>query len=325
MTAFGQGAIGWGVVLLLLIGWMGLRADETKTLLQSQMPSKAVLIESKAAASAAAQAPQEAQTPLNERLAEEIDGRLVPRADLTTGQTPFEFYRRPVTLLPGRSAVAVIFMNAGLAKTLTEKAITDLPEDITLAFSPYADVITMQAQAARESGKEIWLHLPLQNENYPNPDPGPATLLLNASLEQNASRLLDILSIMQGYPGLISYPDHAYTNVDPMVNPILRQVFGRGLGFVDGRIDRAFWGTPLALENQYPFAQVNVLIDPMEAPDMIEMKLKQAENLATKFGQAMIMTPLTPLTFAKVQNWTNTLENKSLQLVPVSALLKHND
>lgn len=336
LQAFTQGFIAAAAILALLFIWMFLRADDTKMQLQSQMPSKAAIIETITAESHSAPVSVDgdykeeavetvSQTPINVSLSENVDGHIVPRADIQTGITPFQFYRRPSEIVPGNAALGIILMDAGLAKALTLKANETLPADVTMAFNPYADGISTQAASMREAEREIWLHLPLQNENYPNPDPGPATILLNASIEQNSARMVEILSLMQGYAGLISYPDHAYYNVDAETNSILPQIFGRGLGFIEGRTDKEFYGAQMATENLYPFGQIDILVTDMDTPDMVERKFVRAENLATQTGQALIMLPLTPLTVSLVREWVTTLDNKSIQLLPASALLKNNE
>lgn len=347
LPAFLQGLVGALAVLLLLIGWMTLRADDTKLRLQQDMPSKAVIIEKMATEQPLEQktytpSPETqahethdmaqhtagenaAPTPLNPALTENINGRIVPRADIQSGITPFKFYRRPASLTPGQAGLGIIFMDIGLAKTLMEKANETLPADITFSFSPYAESIASQAESLRASEREYWLQLPLQNETYPNPDPGPATILFNASIEQNTMRMLDILSTVQGYTGLISYPDHAYYDADPQTASILPQIFGRGLAYIEGRPDKPFFGAPLAHENLYPFGQVNVLIKKTDTPEMIERKFIRAENAATQTGRALLMAPLTPLTFAMVNDWTKTFADKAIELAPASALINNNE
>ncbi len=332
MQAFLHGLIAAGAVFVLLLGWMALRADDTKMQLQKDMPSKTAIIETqkqhKPDMAHSADHHEEAsaqQTPLNTALSETVEGRIVPRADIQTGLTPFKFYRRPATLTPGQAGISVILMDAGLAKTLTEKANETLPAEITMAFSPYADAITVQTSALRDKEREFWIHIPFQNETYPNPDPGPATLLMNASIEQNNARLLDLLSTIQGYTGLISYPDHAYYNADPNAGSILPQIFGRGLGFIEGRPNKPFFGSRLALENMYPFGQVDFLVQETDTPDMIERRFVQTENKATQTGRALIMMPLTPLSVAMLSEWTGSLADKSIQLAPASALLNNNE
>ena len=91
------------------------------------------------------------------------------------------------------------------AQTRIEGEIQQLPPDVTLAFAPYAPNLEAQIAEARAAGHEVILQLPMEPNGYPANDPGPHTLLANATAEDNIQRLHWLLSRFSGYVGVTNY------------------------------------------------------------------------------------------------------------------------
>jgi polysaccharide deacetylase 2 family uncharacterized protein YibQ len=346
MPSFLHGLAGGVTVLGLVAVWMMIRADDTLTRVQEHLPSKTAIIERTEAAPAeqaathndehpvmggeetaqdAAAAPESAnalpRAPI-EGLYETLpDGTRLPLANMQTGQRPFDAYKKPATLIPGRPAVAVMFVDGGLSASMTQSIIRTLPESVALSVSPYALDTEGWMNSIRAAGHETWLTLPLQNDTYPDPDPGPKTILSGASLEQNQSRMQMILAGGSGYVGLVSMADHSIEDVEKNMEPVIRQVFGRGLGFIDGRTDRPFFALSIAKDNGYPYAQTNAWITDDMSPTQVSAQLAEIERYAQATGQAMAFVRPSPASIRAVEEWSKTLDDRGLQLVPPSALV----
>jgi hypothetical protein len=332
LPSFLHGLAGGATVLALIFVWMMIRANDTLQREQAKLPSKTAVIE-RVEVKAIVPEPVAQETivpgepskalpraPIQGLFETRPEGQL-PVANLRTGLTPFEAYKRPVTLVPGRPSIGVLFVGAGLSESLTEGILEDLPEDVSLSVSPYATGPGVWMDKIRAAGHEVWLSLPLQNDTYPDSDPGPNTLLNGVSIEQNQGRLFHILASGSGYVGLISMGDHAIKEADANMGPIILQIFGRGLAFVDGRTDRPFFGTTLIASESYPHAQTNAWIGEDVGPQEIQALLGDAERYAQLKGQTIIFAYPAPAAIQAVAAWSKTLEERGLQLAPLSALV----
>lgn len=329
VSAFGYGLAAGTVMFALGAGWVTGRSSDTRQLLQDKIPVKTIDIEHVAVAPKimipAAGMPGDI-LPLTpapiDGLFETTPAGDIPIARASDGMTPFDAYKRPFTAQAGKGPVAIVFSGMGISAAITQQIITALPADITLSFIPAQKSGADMAASARAAGHEIWLTLPMQGDTYPNPDPGPNTILTSAHPEAAQGRLFATLADMAGYAGLTSPPNHAFMEADAGKSPVMGQIFGRGLAFVDTRIDRPFFAEKMATENAHPFAQANVWIKADTSPQNISARLTDIENRATADGGVIVFVEPTPLNIKSVAAWTQTLKDKPVQLAPLSALMK---
>ena len=118
------------------------------------------------------------------------------------GRRPSTAYARSFEAEPGTPVIAVIVGGLGVSESLTEAAIESLPPEITLSFVPYARDLQAWMNRARAAGHEVMIELPMEPFDYPNNDPGPHTLLADASETENMRRLHWLLSRASGYFGV---------------------------------------------------------------------------------------------------------------------------
>ncbi len=327
--------LGAGACVIALMGvWMSLRTQDTLERLQAGMPSKTAQIERiepkpvEKAESVAETVPAEEAAPSYalahapiQGLYETMPAGQVPVSNLETGMTPFDAYKKPAELVPGRAPVAIIFLEAGLSESLSKGIIEDLPRDVTLAISPYAAAPGPWMDRARTAGHEVWLTLPLQNDTYPDPDPGPYTILSSASIEQNQDRLMRVLASGAGYAGVITLDNHSFTADNTNIVPVVQQIFGRGLGIIDGRPDRPFFARELASAQSYPHGDTVATLGEDLSPAAVKLALSSVENAALSKGRAIVYAYPTPAIITGVAEWAKTLDTRGLQLAPASALV----
>src|SRR5262245_46038891 len=115
-----------------------------------------------------------------------------PAGDLpkisSDGRTPAEAYARPFNPPVGALRVSLIVGGLGLNQKHTLDAINELPPEVTLSFTPYANDLQTWINRARQAGHEVLLELPMEAYDYPNVDTGPHTLLTSAKPEENVRR-----------------------------------------------------------------------------------------------------------------------------------------
>ncbi|MBI3505736.1 MAG: divergent polysaccharide deacetylase family protein [Proteobacteria bacterium] len=104
---------------------------------------------------------------------------------------------RPPSVRAG-AWVAIVIDDLGLDRTRSARAST-LPGPLTLSFMSYASDVGMQASAARQSGHEIMLHMPMEPDGRDDPGPGALFVRLpDADIRQRVAASLDRLPMAVG-------------------------------------------------------------------------------------------------------------------------------
>ena len=228
------------------------------------------------------------------------------------GRTPFQAYARPFTS-NGRPKVALVIGGLGLNARATQAAIVNLPPQITLSFSPYAEGLQGWIDLARAHGHEVLLETPMEPLDYPDDDPGPYTLTAGAPGPETAKKLDWILSRATGYFALTNYLGSRFLSDAKSYESFMGAVRGRGLGFIDD-------GAAAQRGGGAPRASAERVIDDELTQPAIDQELLRLEASALQRGQAMGAGFAYPVTLEKVAQWAQGVEQRGYQLAPASAL-----
>ena len=231
------------------------------------------------------------------------------------GRTPFQAYARPFHD-NGKPKVALVVGGLGLNAAATRAAIERLPPEVTLSFVPYADGLQAWIDLARVNGHEVLLEIPMEPLDYPNNDPGPSTLMANASRDETTKRLEWLLSRASGYFGVTNYLGGKFVTDDPAMNIFTGALRGRGLGFIDdgSAAHKGMVGLPRA--------SADAVVDEQLASDSIDHQLLALETNALQHGQALGAGFAYPVTITQVTRWAQGLAGRGYQLAPASALAR---
>ncbi len=255
------------------------------------------------------------------RVSGRSDNGLLPKVS-DAGVRPLDAYARPIrrefTSVP---KIAVIVSGLGLSEAGTRNAIGSLPADVTFALAPYGEDLESWMQQARSKGHELLLQLPLEPFDFPDNDPGPHTLLVSLRPDEMVSRLVYLLSRATNYVGTIGEMGARFTSTKPSMQFLLEKLKARGLMFVDnGTSSRSIAGE-VAGETRTPFSGVDVVLDEVPREDNIDAKLLQLEGIARARGVAVAAGSALPVTVRQLEKWSQDLEERGLQLVPISATI----
>jgi polysaccharide deacetylase 2 family uncharacterized protein YibQ len=237
------------------------------------------------------------------------------------GRRPWQVYARPFERTDKRPRIAILLAGLGLSGAATEAAINDLPGGVTLGFNPYAPKLDEWIGYARAAGHEAFLSLAMEPVDYPRVDPGPHTLLISLDRQQNVERLQWVLSRVTGYVGVLTAAGSRFTTSQADLLPILDEVKGRGLMFVDSRSTENSVAGSLARSIGLPRAVSDAALDqPQASRDAIDQRLAQLEQVARQTGVAVGLGEVYPVTIERLAQWIPTLERKGIALAPVSAI-----
>lgn len=256
-----------------------------------------------------------------EPLTEQSPHGLLPRI-APDGTKPMDAYARPVgPQASGRPRqLAIVVGGIGIAENGTDAAIADLPGAVTLALAPYGGSLPRVLARARAAGHEIILQVPLEPYGYPNNNPGPHTLTLDASAEENIDRLHWLMSRITTYVGVTNYLGARFTSEESALAPVIAEIGNRGLLYLDDGSSGTSRAGRLA-KGRTPFARADVVLDAITENDAIDARLAQAEAIALKRGYAIATATAFPVTIERIAEYAKTAADRGIEIVPVSAIV----
>lgn len=258
----------------------------------------------------------------NEDLIELTDAGELPTIS-ASGLRPVDFYARPWSGARG-TRIAIVIGGIGLSQTGSQKAVRDLPEDITLAFAATGNSLQRWMQEARRKGHEIVLQVPMEPFDYPANDPGRGTLLAEKSATNNLANLHQAMAQITNYTGIMNYMGARFLSDDKAMDPVMRDIGKRGLLFLDdGSTARSLSGD-FAKAIGFPHAYADVMIDAQVDRQAILAKLDELERIARRNGQAIGVGAAFDETIAAVTEWRDEAVARGIEFVGVSALANDN-
>ncbi|MCB1489094.1 MAG: divergent polysaccharide deacetylase family protein [Bauldia sp.] len=248
------------------------------------------------------------------------DGGLLPRIG-DDGTRPLDAYARPTGDLNGMKRIAIVIGGIGIEGETGGTAIAGLPGEVTLALPPYGDDQASVVAEARAGGHEILLQLPMEPYNYPDIDPGPNTLTVAAGSSKNLDRLHWLLGQITTYVGVMNYMGARFTGDDQALAPVIGDVAGRGLLFLDDGSSARSRVMNFA-SNSAPVLKADLVLDGDTAPAAIDARLDQLVAIAEQRGYAIATATAFPSTVDRVAAFAKTAEDRGIALVPISAIVR---
>lgn len=237
------------------------------------------------------------------------------------GRKALTAYARPFKGDYSKPRIAIIVGGLGLNSTLTERAIDELPPEVSLSFAPYAKDLVFWTKKAREAGHEILIELPMEGYGDNQQALGGAALLSTRTERENLQRLDWLLSRFGGYFAATNYMGSKFSANEAALTPVLRKLREAGIGYIDdtGAASRAGAAAGASLTT------IDKIIS--AAPDdsgrrAVKRELAKLEQIARSEGAAIGKTYAYAATLDEIAAWTAKLDEKSFSAAPVSAILR---
>jgi len=208
---------------------------------------------------------------------------------------------------------------------LTNRAIDELPADVTLSFAAHATNLQDKISRAREKGHEVLLELPMENTAFDMTEPGAKRALManGDNIRANNLRNLDwVMSRAGGYFGVTNYNGDIFLNRSDAVIPVLKRLSDSGLGFVFDGSTAAPSLPALANASAIPFSQAYTLIDSTPDSASIQDALAKLTSQAQAGNAPLGVGFSYPQTIDAAKAYIDGLPALGLSLVPASATLK---
>ncbi len=235
-------------------------------------------------------------------------------------QSPFEKYsvERKKTKKP---VIAIIIDDMGVDMIRSQK-ILKFNYPLTVSYLTYAPNLQSQINYARDTGKEVLLHVPMQalNDNY---DYGGEYLSTDKSKSKNLEILNSQLNKATGYIGINNHMGSKFTSDESQLSAVIDEVKNRGIAFIDSKTTSQSKADKLAKDAGILYATRNVFIDDSNKEEDIMKSLIQLERSATKRGYAVAIAHPRSNTIKVMEPWLKTLSENGFELVPISYIIKN--
>ncbi len=267
------------------------------------------------------QDPRVAMRPNDELLEESPFGRLpIISAD---GLKPMDQYARPWSGARG-TRIAIVVGGLGLSQTGTQKAIKELPPEVTLGFAATGNSLQRWMQEGRREGHEVLLQIPFEPFGYPGTDPGPDTLLVSDPAKINLERLHRSMAKITNYTGVMNYLGARFMADDKALEPVLRDVGQRGLLFLDDGSSAQSRTGIIAKAVSTPIGFADLQLDDQVNDAAILRKLDDLERIARRNGSAIGVASAFDESVAAISKWSVEAAARGIEIVGVSALVSQD-
>lgn len=186
---------------------------------------------------------------------------------------------------PQLPKVAVIIDDIGYQYEIG-KQLLEMPFELTFSFLPFAPYTQQLQETAHNSGKTIFLHLPLQPQSDEF-DPGPGALLLTDSFEMQKQKLDRCLEQVPYAVGVNNHMGSRFTEDKDAMDGVMTTLASKSLYFVDSYTTSASIALESAQRYGIKSARRNVFLDNKISQDHICGQLDKLVNIAKDGGVAI--------------------------------------
>lgn len=235
------------------------------------------------------------------------------------GLRPLEQYARPWSGARG-TRIAIVVGGLGLSQTGTQRAIRDLPGEVTLAFASTGNSLMRWMTEARRDGHELLLQVPLESFDDAENDPGKHTLRTDLSSKKNLDELHHAMGQITNYTGIMNYMGGKFMSNADAMEPVMRDISDRGLLFLDDASSAQSLSGTLADTIEMPHAFADLHLDATLSRDAIMRKLDELERVARRNGSAIGVASAFDESVQAIAEWVQEAGQRGIEFVGVASL-----
>jgi uncharacterized protein len=254
----------------------------------------------------------------NEDLLEETADGKIPIIGLD-GTRPMDQYARPWSGARG-TRIAIVVGGLGLSQTGTQRAIRELPGEVTLAFAASGNSLQRWMQDARRNGHEILLQMPMEPFDYPQNDPGPYTLRTDRGEAKNLAELHRAMAQITNYTGIVNFLGGRFLSDADALEPVIRDISSRGLLFLDDASSAQSLSGTLAGAVEAPHAFADLQLDADLSREAVLKKLDELERIARRNGTAIGIASAFDESVDAIRQWCEEAQGRGIEIVGVASL-----
>ncbi|WP_238384974.1 divergent polysaccharide deacetylase family protein [Hahella chejuensis] len=180
--------------------------------------------------------------------------------------------------------IAIIIDDMGNYQNMGERAIR-IPAPLTLSFLPFRPHTNSQARLAYAAGKEIMLHIPM--ENVKRIPLGASGLTSDMSSQNMVATFRQAIKAIPYVSGVNNHMGSALTQNRAAMNLVMGELQGYPLYFVDSRTTASSVAHAVAANHAIPTLNRDVFLDHVITTKAIDFQFKRLLDIARKKGTAI--------------------------------------
>ncbi len=218
----------------------------------------------------------------------------------------------------GAPRIAIIIDDIGHSLAKGQRVIA-LPAPVTLAVLPFTPYTAALAARARDAGKDVILHQPMQAMRSGRQERGTMTKAMDSTLLRKALR--KSLARVPHAIGVSNHTGSLLTSNRESMAWLMEEVHAQGLFFLDSRTTDETVAEQSARAAGVPIISRDVFLDHVVEPQAIADQFDRALRLARRQGFAVLIGHPHDATLSLLERELPSLASRGFQLVPVRALV----
>jgi polysaccharide deacetylase 2 family uncharacterized protein YibQ len=242
----------------------------------------------------------------------------VPATPSTPTHRPTE---KPRPAPDARGNLAILLDDGGQNLDLVNAAAA-LPDQVGFALLPFLPKTAETAEALHGAGHEIWLHLPMEPENYPTARPGPGALLMSMSETELRSA---VHAAIDNVPHAVGVNNHmgSRTTADlRTMTWVMQEIKARGLVFIDSRTTARTVAEVAAEAQGVPTNRRHVFLDNTRKASAVRRQLAEAVTRCRLEGEIIAIGHMDGVTIQVLADELPGLSKRGADLVRPSELVR---
>ena len=238
------------------------------------------------------------------------------------GRAALTSYAKPFTPPATGNTVSIVIGGLGINATQTQRAINDLPPQITLSFASQATGLQSWINQARAKGHEVLLELPMEPYNFNASAPGARyTVRSDGPAGSNIRNLDYLMSRAQGYFAVTNYLGERFFDSEAAIGPVTKHISDAGVGFIYDGIGKNAALDRAARNAKLTWVQNKSVIDANPSANSITQTLQALERSGSPARPALGMGFSYPATIDAVEAWAREAQKRGVTLAPASYAL----
>ncbi len=218
--------------------------------------------------------------------------------------------------------VAIVIDDLGQDVKLAKEVLA-LPGKLTLAVMPGLAQSTAIAELAKQSGREVLLHLPMEPLKNHEKTRSPGTLSVDMTPMAFLNTVNDDVASVPGAVGVNNHEGSALTENLEAMKFLMAELKSRNLFFLDSMTTPKSVAYATAIEFGMNAARRDVFLDNEgDNPLYIRGQLEKLIEIARNHGKAIGIGHPHPATLSELRKWLAETGAEGIEIVPVSRLMQ---
>jgi polysaccharide deacetylase 2 family uncharacterized protein YibQ len=220
-----------------------------------------------------------------------------------------------------RGRLAILLDDGGQKLDLVATAGALAPE-VGFAILPFLPKSAETAVALHKAGHEIWLHLPMEPENYPANDPGPGAVLMAMNSDDLRTAIHSAINNIPHAVGVNNHMGSKATADLKTMTWIMQDLKTRGMAFIDSRTTVHTVAEEAARAQGVPTNRRHVFLDNERSAAAIRIQLDEAVYRSRMEGEIIAIGHLDKVTVEVLSQELPGLAKRGADLVKPTDLVR---